>query len=253
MFGTFKGKITYCAKTDRGLRYNVNQDAIAAFTQGSLGLFVLSDGMGGHSMGELASRCIALQYSNYWQQLMSLPQLPDFATLTWQVQQVLLQANQMIYAQYNQGQVCGATAVVLLIWEDCYAVLSVGDSHIYSLMDKSLRPLSVDDIWDLLPSTISTFTPEQIALHQSRGKLVQAVGTKPDINIHVSSDRIKKGQVFLLCSDGLYKFCDDKQIEKGLRSIKSESSMQNVMGEYLQNVFDNGAGDNVSIILVQVI
>ncbi|MCM1540561.1 MAG: serine/threonine-protein phosphatase [Blautia sp.] len=245
-----KREILYCAKTDRGLCRNVNQDAAAAFVQGDLGLFVLSDGMGGHSRGELASAWIVKGFEAYWNNLLMAP-LPDFQDLVTQIRQQICLLNGQILEYYNQGQVCGATAVVLLISGGCYAVFSVGDSRIYTCAGGRCSILTVDDIWDTLPSTISAFTPEQILLHENHGKLVQAVGTQPQVNIHVRTDKQKRGQVFLLCSDGLFKFCDEGWLRKKLRGVKSEASLQQAMETCFQEVYRHGAGDNVTAILVR--
>lgn len=253
MLHKFIGKITYCAKTDQGLCRNINQDAIAVFTKDNLGLFVLSDGMGGHSRGELASREAALAFSSFWEYLTKLPELPDFMTLTNMIQQVVMSANQKIFTQYNQGQICGATIVVLLVMNDCYAVFSVGDSRIYTYAKKQLMVLTVDDIWDNLPDTVNNYTKEEIAANERSGRLVQAVGTGTELNIHVSTNRLIKGQVFLLCSDGLFKFCEEEWLRKCLRSVKSEESMKKAVDDCLKKVYDHGAGDNVSMILVRVI
>ena len=122
----------YGIRTDRGLYRNVNQDAVWAGVKDRLGLFVLSDGMGGHSRGEVASNAITDSFAGYWEQLAGLSQTPEFSVLTAQIQQVLLQVNQDIFDKYNQGQICGATVVVLLICGDCYAVFWAGDSRIYT-------------------------------------------------------------------------------------------------------------------------
>lgn len=252
MSKVLKGRISYCVKTDRGLCHNVNQDAVAAFAREGLGLFVLSDGMGGHSRGELASRSIVAEFEIYWQKLSEQPYIPDFQTLSNHIRQVIVNVNSSIYAQYNQGQVCGATVIVLLIKGDCYAFFSVGDSHIYHYGGRRCSLLTVDDVWDTLPSTVDRYSQSEIAANKSHGKLTQAIGTKAEVNIHVGTDRINGKQSFLLCSDGLYKFCGEKQIEKGLRSVKSEGSVQRAMDFLMGKVFENGAGDNVSAILVRV-
>ncbi len=245
-----KKKILYCAKTDRGLCRNVNQDAAAAFVQGDLGLFVLSDGMGGHSMGELASAWVVRGFEAYWKNLLAV-RLPDFQDIAAQIQQQLCLMNNQIQEQYNRGQVCGATVVVLLISGGCYAVFSVGDSRVYTFAGGRCSILTTDDIWDTLPSTVGAFTPEQIALHENHGKLVQAVGTQPRLNIHVRTDKLGRGQVFLLCSDGLFKFCDEEWMGKKLRGAKNETAMEQVMEAYFQEVYRRGAGDNVTAILVR--
>lgn len=246
-----KKEILYCAKTDRGLCRNVNQDAAAAFVQGDLGLFVVSDGMGGHSRGELASSWIVKGFEAYWKNLLTAP-LPHFQDLVAQIQQQIYLLNSQIQNNYNQGQVCGATAAVLLISGSCYAVFSVGDSRIYTCAGSKCSILTVEDIWDTLPSTVSAFTPEQILCHENHGKLVQAVGTQSQLNIHIKTDKLKRGQIFMLCSDGLFKFCEEEWLRKKLRGAKSEAALQQTLETYFEEVYRNGAGDNVTAVLARV-
>ncbi len=246
-----KKEILYYAKTDRGLCHNMNQDAAAAFVQEDLGLFVLSDGMGGHSRGELASSWIVKGFDAYWEKLLTV-QLPDFQDLVAQIRQQLCLMNSQIRECYNRGQICGATAVVLLISGSCYAVFSVGDSRIYTCVGGRSSILTVDDVWDTQPATVSVFTREQIATHGNHGKLVQAVGTQPQLNIHIRTDKLRRGQVFLLCSDGLFKFCDEEWLEKKLRSVTNESSLRQTLDTYFEEVYRRGAGDNVTAVLVKV-
>lgn len=247
-----KGEIIYVQNTDCGLCYNVNQDAVAGFVQGNVGLFVLSDGMGGHYRGELASQWITHQFRVYWESLLAMGRLPDFKILVEQVEQEIYLVNRQVLERYNQGQICGATVVVLLIAGDCCAVFSVGDSRVYTFVNGRCSILTVDDIWDNLPSTQSMYTDEQIAVHSNRGKLVQTVGTGIQLNVHITTQRLKRRQVFLLCSDGLFKFCSEQKLKNYLRQIKSRKTMENALKKFFTAVYEQGARDNVTAILVQV-
>lgn len=244
--------IIYSAKTDCGLCRTVNQDSAAAFVKDNFGIFIVSDGMGGHSRGELASSAVAYEFNFFWQELMRQGELPDFTTLTTMVKRVILEANTKVYQQYNHGQVCGATIVVLLVYGDCYAVFSAGDSHVYTCLDQKLTLLTVDDIWDNLPSTIKSYTQEEIMQNERSGKLVQALGTAKTLDVHVKADRIKGKQTFLLCSDGLYRFCNANTIQKRLNEAFEKEQLDEAMEEMFREVFQNGAPDNVSAILISV-
>ena len=177
--------------------------------------------------------------------------MPDFQTLSNQVRHVILNANREIHEKYNQGQVCGTTVAVLLIADGYYAFFSVGDSRIYSYDKRGIRRLTVDDVWDNLPSVSDVYTKEEMAVNKNSGKLTQAVGVKLQICIHSGTDRIGKGQIFLVCSDGLYKFCDEDEIRKYLRHIRSEKTLHRAADRLMQGVFDHGAEDNVSLILIR--
>lgn len=248
LFG--KRNIIYTDKTDKGSQRAINQDAIASFVQGDLGLFVLADGMGGHSAGELASGCIMDCVRRYWEQL-TAGKVSDVDLLSQQIKDLILSANQLIWERYNQGQVCGSTVVVLLIKGDTYVVFSVGDSRLYTATEKGCGVLTAEDIWDNLPSTRKEFTPEQIRSHVNQGKLIQAVGAKPSVTVHMQQYELEKGQRFLLCSDGLFKFCPQGLVEDTLKQIKDAKTMEQAMELYFSTVFEQGAGDNVSVILVK--
>lgn len=75
-------EIIYCARTDRGLKRNVNQDSVAAYTRGDFGLFVISDGMGGHSRGELASAEIVKAFDIFQENLEEVSRVMEFGELT---------------------------------------------------------------------------------------------------------------------------------------------------------------------------
>lgn len=244
--------ITYLMRTDRGLCRSVNQDAAVALVKDDIGLFIVADGMGGHSKGEVASKIIVEKLESYWYKLIQFQDMPDFITVVSQIQQELQIVNKLIREQYNLGQICGSTVVILFIMKDYYAAFSVGDSRIYTCYKNKCDVLTVDDIWDTLPSTLSEYDPEQIAHHENRGKLVQAVGTCDCLNIHVRTQRLKRNQAFLLCSDGFYRFCSDKMIHKKLRKMKSSESMELIMEQYFDEVFRQGAGDNITIIMLCV-
>lgn len=236
----------------KGSTRNINQDAAAVFVKGTTGIFVLSDGMGGHSRGELVSAAIINCFQSFWEGLEQGGFLPDFQTLASQVQSVILCANREIYEKYNRGRICGATVAALVVSDGCYASFSVGDSRIYAYVNRDLKRLTVDDVWDNLPSVGASYMQMEIAGNKNRGKLTQAVGVKTQICIHVETDRIRRNQRFLICSDGLYRFCNEKQIGRIMRSISSEKALDRAADQMMQEVFDNGAGDNVSFILAGV-
>lgn len=252
MPGKFGTEILYTVRTDRGLCRNVNQDAVATFVKGQTGLFVLADGMGGHSRGELASHVVTAEFESFWQNLAQSDSLPDFRTLSDQVQNVILCASRKIYEKYNQGQICGATVAALLISDGCYAFFSAGDSRIYSYAGRHIRRLTVDDVWDNLPSVTDLHTREEIAVSNNSGRLTQAVGVKAQVCVHVGTDQVGRKQRFLVCSDGLYKYCDEGKLRKSLHHISSEKALQKAADQLIHEVFNNGAGDNVSFILVSV-
>ena len=247
-----KGKIVFSDMIDTGLCRRENQDAIYSATNGDLGLFVLADGMGGHKMGEIASQEIIASCRRYIQDIQERDKMPDFLMMTQEITDVLRTTNEHIFKEYNRDAICGSTVVLLLVKKDCYAVFSVGDSRVYTFYQGEMELLTIDDNWDNLPTTRQNYTQEQIEADARHGKLVQAIGTKREVTIHVTTNRIKKGQCFFLCSDGLYRYCSEQILLEGMKNCFSETTMSIVLDRYKKEVYLNGARDNLSGILVCV-
>ncbi len=244
-------KLHYLVKTDIGSKRTVNQDSVAAFVTEEAALFVVADGMGGYSQGEVASGEVVSACREYWDKNKDFLSEKPFLDCLQDLETMLRKVNIKIHEEYNQSQICGSTVVLLFVVQDCYAVLSVGDSHAYSYANGCFSTLTVDDVWENLSSTRQRFSAEEIEEHRNKGKLVQAIGTTEEINPYVHTGRMKGNQTFLLCSDGLYKYCSEDYLEKQLKKVKSEKSMNTVMQRYMDCVYKNGAKDNISIILVR--
>lgn len=247
-----KGNIFYSQVVDCGLKRKENQDAVYSYVNGDFGLFVLADGMGGHSRGELASAEITRTCAEYVESLQKKEKTAEFLTLTREVAGTLRTANERVLNKYSGDVICGSTAVALLVKNDCYAVFSVGDSRVYTFYQGEMEVLTIDDIWDNLAETMEKYTRQQIEADPRRGKLVQAIGVSKEVNIHITTNRIRKGQCFLLCSDGVYRYCGEKVLQEGMKHSFSETMVQSVLERYKKEVYQNGAKDNLSAILVCV-
>ena len=102
-----------------------------------LGLWAVADGMGGHELGDRASRLITSR-------LGELPPAPDAPTLARLVQAALGQCHEELQHLGGPERVCGSTVVVLLVFEEHFAGLWAGDSRLYRLRAGRLQQLSRD-------------------------------------------------------------------------------------------------------------
>lgn len=244
--------VEYVGMTDKGLKRATNQDAIVMLCENGMGLFVVADGMGGHENGELASAAIIEFVQNWWNENLSMmPKIP-FMDIVADIQHCLERANQKIYQSYNQNSVCGSTLVLLFIYQDKYAVISAGDSRVYSLYKRKLSQMTTDEIWDNLPQTILHFTERKIKEHPSSGKLINAFGAKEKLSLSIKTEMLSSNRLFLLCSDGVTKECSEKQLRKILLLHDKGEKLINIMERIKGEVYKNGAADNLSIILVLV-
>lgn len=236
-------------RTDVGKVREINQDAYGIFKKEDAELFVVADGMGGYTNGEKASQTVVEQISSWWE--MFSPEACDyeFEKMLTAIEQAVEEANHTIYTQYNQNEVCGTTVVILFLYRERYSIIYAGDSRCYAAVGRKCRCLTMDEIWEN-QSHISV-SERRMKNHPDRGKLVNAVGIKTSIQCRVVTGAWEKGEVFLLCTDGLYKYCTDRYIRKCMRLCMDRAAMDMQLAHLLDMAYKNGAGDNVTIVIVK--
>ena len=245
-------KIQYCGFTDRGNKRSKNQDNIVMCANESSGLFVVADGMGGHSKGEKASAAIVEYMQGWWNYFQNDIREKHFPQLLKEIQNCLEQANRYIHENYNVDRVCGSTVVVLFVHKNQYAFLTCGDSRLYMYHKWKIQQISIDDVWENQPDIIHQYTQEQREVHPDFGKLVTAVGTAPQLQLRINYGMLKGREKFLLCSDGLYRMCEELEMKRALFAYRDEKSGLHSLKRMQSIVYQNGAKDNCSVIMVKI-
>ena len=216
----------------------VNQDRAGCFSTGSWCLAYVADGMGGHYGGERASEAVARACARWWESFLGAPQRPGFLQSVEQLRGLLLRCHEEIGRMAPPHGVCGTTAVLLWISGEEYALFSVGDSRCYAVSRRfGLRrepvQLTRDDV------------SEEPRL---AGKLLRALG--PGVcAFTLNTGRIRRGTVFALCSDGVYKACP--AFPDALRGLSPGRPLEKTVREIAERVEANGAPDNYSLVLVR--
>lgn len=241
--------IDYFGKCEIGKVRKSNQDSIIMLTKDDMGIFVVADGMGGHSYGEKASGLIIEKVTEWWNRLEPQIYGCDFRKMMSAIRQTVNEANASIFEQYNQEAVCGSTIVLLFIYKNHYGILYAGDSRCYSYYKRRMKQLTVDDVWE---NQIYISNRERMDVsHPNRGKLVNAIGIQREVQCKIETDEYMEGMTFLLCSDGLYKMCSEKDMGRSLHKCRKKGKLAEACEGMLSKVYKNGAEDNVSLILVQ--
>ena len=239
---------------ETGLVRKENQDAFFEHISSSISVFCVADGMGGHANGKRASNAITIGIREWVDGFYAEKYKLGFLEILDDFEKKLSAVNQQIFRFYNVGQTCGSTLAVLLIYEKYYAVLSMGDSRVYRKRGFSFVQLTKDDTWqnsDQVPVGISNI---DIKKHSNYDKLVRALGTQESFIPHGQTDQLKVGDMFLLCSDGIYKYCDKKVLEKivGRQLWKTGETLEERLQQLQVSVIGRGAPDNYTAILVSV-
>ena len=215
---------------DIGNRRQKNQDAILSHSNRSL--WVVADGMGGHSSGEKASQAIV-------EQLSLLNFEGDLFNNIDQIKESLNIANRQILAFSESQQItCGSTVAILLRNENQCAYLWAGDSRLYLRRNNQLLQLTEDHC-------IANDNPAEERASKKHA-ITRAIGVYKDLDVENGFLHLEKGDRFLLCSDGLYGELNSDQINHGLSHDSPQAS-----GEHLKKIVLEGeAKDNLSGILV---
>lgn len=237
---------------DVGLHRSVNQDSTLIYedVKSGLHIYVVADGMGGHADGEYASNAITEGIRNWGVSFNEETYGRDLNKIAAALRLHICSISNEIYEKYRNIGVCGATCMVLLIYGGKYAVLSAGDSHIYYKNGRGIKPLTIDDTWENQADVQLKFSRSQRRKHANYGKLNNAVGAKGDVHFSIVTNALLEGDTFLLCSDGLYKYCNLEKINREMKKACSKS-IEGCTARLLECVYKNGAGDNISIILVK--
>lgn len=227
----------------------INQDATLAVSNGQYGLFVVADGMGGHSNGELASRYIVKKLQDWWLCFDAEYYQNDFMRMINDIGDTLREANSQIYHLYNQEDICGSTMVVLFVTENAYGLFYAGDSRMYIQYDHKFKQVTNDEIWENQSNLEESEKRDKWEKFQ--GHLVNAVGIREKLQFVIKTDKIRQGMIFLLCSDGLYKFCPTTKLLECLYHLERCGHLEWCCQSLLESVYQTKAHDNISFIVIQ--
>lgn len=227
------------AATDRGRVRAVNQDAF--LDRSDLGLWAVADGMGGHSDGALASQSIVEALGG-----LTHPRLLGSGAAA--VREKLQAVNQRLLDRgaLLGGDLTGSTVVVLLAVGGRCAVLWVGDSRAYRLRGGELTQLTSDHSQVQVMVDSGVITSEQADDHPSSNVLLRAVGSDTPLEVDGRIERPQNGDRYLLCSDGLFRELNAREIAGALDAQEPDAAAQSLV----QQACEHGGRDNVTALVV---
>ena len=243
-------KLEIYGLTDEGLVREHNEDYISWFPE--TGLVILADGMGGHNAGEVASELAVNSVSEALDEVLS-PEIKDESDMDFKevVHEAVVFANDEINLHAKTHPECsgmGTTIVMALFHNDSVILASVGDSRIYRFRKGELKQVTTDH--SLVQEMIDNgYMSEEEALNSTNRNLItRALGIAEDVEVDVNQEDIEKGDIYLLCSDGLSDMVTDEIIFSSL--VKSRKDLKRASEDLVSLAKEYGGHDNVSVILV---
>lgn len=250
---------TYGAVTDRGDFREENQDSILCVDGDVEGketaLFAVADGMGGLSWGGQVSRYIAERFACWWNE--DFPDMvragrdssADIRELLeqeiWDINQAVLQFRKKEHCS------CGSTLSLLLLYGNRYFIENIGDSRVYLYRRGSLKRLTEDQSLVAQLVREGKMTEEEARRSSKKNKLTMCIGMFEIPQSYFVTGEWKPGDVFLLCSDGLYNPLLEEQLEQVLARGELSAGER---AQLLRNSVLPGDGrDNISAIVAEVL
>jgi serine/threonine protein phosphatase PrpC len=232
--------------TNTGMIRPGNEDSL--FVDSPAGLFVVADGMGGHAAGEIASEMAVRIIAD---ELRTVRSVNDGVVV--QVKDAMRRANLAIFERTltevdKQGM--GTTASLLIIREGKYLIGQVGDSRVYLLREGVLTQLTKDHSYVQEQVDAGFLTPEQARYHPYSNVITRCVGASAEVEPDTYTGEVKRGDTFLVASDGLTGMVDDRRLQS---LLQSKANAQRVVEAMISEANGRGGLDNITAIVVRVL
>lgn len=235
------------AKTDVGRKRSMNQDyfycsedAVGSFQN----LFIVADGMGGHKAGDHASRlCV--------EQMVASVTQTRHATPVTIFEEAVNRANAAIYQEsmkHIEFEGMGTTMVACTCQGDMLYVANIGDSRLYLIRD---RIEQITDDHSLVEELVKNgnLTESEARVHPQKNIITRALGTEDLVSADYFEVPVKKGDLVLLCSDGLSNMLDDDDMEY---ILKHSDTLEKAGETLISQANQNGGEDNITAVLVKI-
>jgi serine/threonine protein phosphatase PrpC len=241
-----KSYFAVSSRTAIGLARSGNEDS--ALTGSSL--LAVADGMGGHAGGEVASKIAITTLSS----MVPVLTAPDIDTDS--IEDLLLNSLHTIDAEISRVSSdeielrgMGTTLTALLIRDGRVALLHVGDSRCYRLRGNTFEQLTHDHtvLQELLDS--GTISISEAQDHPQRSMLTQVLMGEGSVDPVLMVYEVNSKDRFLLCSDGLSSVLTEKEI----KSLLKKSNRDEAVEALIEATYVNGAPDNVTVVVADVI
>ncbi|SEI41415.1 PP2C family protein-serine/threonine phosphatase [Frateuria terrea] len=220
-----------------------NEDAI--LVREDVGLWVVADGLGGHSAGDYASGLIV-------ERLGSLQRNGDVFDFIESIEDALAQVNTELrqVAAMRGVDLIGSTVVLLVYDPDFMLCGWVGDSRAYCFENGRLRQITRDHVHGV-KDEVTQFAggPATARPQPGAGVLTRAIGAEERLYVDWVVAGNRAGMQFVLCSDGINKEMTDEELDAQCARLQAPN-------ELLQGLFAMALGragrDNVSAVIVRL-
>ncbi len=246
-------KIVSCGITDVGLKRGHNEDNYLINEE--LNLYVVADGMGGHAGGEYASAIAVNTVEEVVTSLeagdLELDTTDPVEITRHKLTHAIRLAGRRIYEKAKEQPEyhgMGTTVVVLLVRNGNAYVAHVGDSRVYLVREGRIEQVTEDH--SLIAEKIrhGLITPEEAKNHKMRNVITRSLGYQEDVEVDLSVRAVRRGDTFLLCSDGLSGLVEEDELLDHVVRMSPQPAARALTELACQR----GGDDNITTIIATV-
>ncbi|MGL4762482.1 MAG: PP2C family protein-serine/threonine phosphatase [Sarcina sp.] len=245
------------ALSEAGLVKTNNEDNILVqvgeYKNNDFGLFVVCDGLGGLAYGEIASAMVINKFRRWWNERVARIVLAkNDSSVIESLKQVVYDANMDIVNYSNRiKKKIGTTVSALLVLNEKYYVVHVGDSRIYRISG-NIEQITEDHSYVANEVKCGRMTKEEARTSSQNNLLLQCVGVREEIKIFSTYGERRNRDIFLVCSDGFYGSLTNRYIQQVVNKWKyslRRMDINDLIINMVEEVKRNKERDNISIIM----
>lgn len=246
MYKESEAQILAYGITDPGLVRPNNEDALLVWPERRV--FAVADGMGGQAAGELASQFFIQTVKRVFRDFFS----SNLEEVTEAVKKAFLEANREILDHVRENPAregMGCTAELLAFADMEFCLGHIGDSRTYLFRAGRLHRLTRDHSLVQEQLEAGILTEEEARRHPMRNVILRALGVKEDLALDLIRGRVQRGDLFLLCSDGLTDMIPEELVSECLgRSF----NLKEIGLSLVEEAKRAGGRDNITVVLAKM-
>lgn len=249
-------RVRFSGVTDIGRVRDHNEDNL--LIPEDMPLAVVSDGMGGHASGEVASSIAVRTIDEYFRRTAADPpiswpfRLPQLHTERDRMSTAIKLANTQIY-ETGRGDPSkkgmGCTVDAMFFAQGRFYIGHVGDSRVYRIRGGQISQLTEDHSLLNDYRRMKEMSGAEVEAFPHKNVVVRALGLAEQVYVDILVDGYERDDVFLLCSDGLSGMLDDETI---LATSTRFASIDTAANTLVKLANDAGGNDNITALLVRI-
>lgn len=235
--------------TDKGMKRDHNEDDL--YFSDELGIFIVSDGVGGHQAGEMASSMAVSLLPDYVRELKKRMEKLSLNEINNEIKKIFLKLNREVFEksmEKDEYRGMGCTIVLAFTYDKFIYIANIGDSRAYLLRKHLFKQITIDHslVGNLV--LIGQISPSDARKHPMKHIITKHIGMEEDVFPDIYRIPFIDGDRILLATDGLNDMLSDRAIAKRLAK---DDDLETISRDLVDMANRNGGEDNITVLIIQ--